>query len=220
MTVVTRTRQIISPNIDIGARPGWCLQYVDDGVDAPLRQERAIYSYNVEAHNGNIRTGDLPVGVRVSGFLNFTSGAYVDYGHVFWILQREDGSLQIDDSEVHSGSRGAYGSIAELLAWFGAYAPDYLGYSLWLDGAQVAEEYDEVVPATTPDVPAVDHTATEPAGEYTVKEGDTLGQIILDQGWGTANTLWGDNGDVARVAAANDISDPDLLHIGDVIRKA
>lgn len=32
--------------------------------------------------------------------------------------------------------------------------------------------------------------------EYTYKPGDTFGQVIKDLGLGTANGLWGDNGDV------------------------
>lgn len=215
MATVTRTRQVTAPNINIGAVAGWCLKYCDDGINAPARQARAIYSYNVEKRNGNIRTGAFPVGVRVPGFLNFTKGAYVDYGHVFWYIQNADGSVQIDDSEVHSGARGVYRSLAELLRWFGAYAPVYLGYSLWLDGRQVAEEYQEQIPDPTPEpapTPSVD--------THAVVEGDTLGQIILDEGWATDAGLWGENGDVARVAAANGIADPNLIHPGDVIKRA
>ena len=55
---------------------------------------------------------------------------------------------------------------------------------------------------------------------YVVKSGDTLGQIIIDQGWSTDAGLWGDGGDVARIAAANGIFNPDMIHPGDVIRKA
>lgn len=207
------TRQVTTPNINIPAQSGWCLKYVDDGVQAPARQARAIYSYNVEARNGNIRTGNLPVGVRVPGYLGFNKGIYVDYGHVFWIIQNGDGSVQIDDSEVHSGARGVYRSLAELLRWFGAYAPVYLGYSLWLDGRQIAEEYPDPAPTPTP-------TPTPSTGEYTVVDGDTLGQIILDQGWATDAGLWGENGDVARVAAANGIADPSLIYPGQVIKAA
>lgn len=150
MTSITRTIQVAIINIFIAAIRGWCLKYVDDGVNAPARQARAIYSYNVESRNGNIRTGDLPVGVRVPGFLGFSKGAYVDYGHVFWAEKQDDGSVLIDDSEVHAGARGQYHSIAELLAWFGAYGPTYLGYSLWLDGVQIAQEVVEEVPDPTP----------------------------------------------------------------------
>jgi hypothetical protein len=214
MATVTRTRQATNPNIALGARAGYCLQYCDDGISAPARQARAIYSYNVEKRNGNIRTGNLPVGVRVPGFLNFTKGAYVDYGHVFWIVLNADGSVQIDDSEVHSGHRGVYHSLAELLRWFGAYAPQYLGYSLWLDGRQVAEEYQEQVPEPAPTPPT-------PVGDtHTVVQDETLGQIILDEGWNTDAGLWGENGDVDRIARANNIADPNLIHPGDVIKRA
>lgn len=212
MATITRTRQITTPNINIGALAGWCLKYVDDGVNAPARQARAIYAYNVEARNGNVRTGILPIGIRVPGFLNFTKGPYVGYGHVFWIIQNSDGSVQIDDSEVHSGARGVYHSLAELLAWFGAYKPQYLGYSLWLDGRQIAEEYQEAIPEPTP-------TPAPGGATHTVKANETLGQIILDEGWNTAAGLWGPSGDVARIAKANGIADPNIIHPGDIIKK-
>jgi nucleoid-associated protein YgaU len=221
MSVIIKYEQVTTPDIYKDAARGWCLKYVDDGVNATQRQARAIYSYNVEKANGNIRTGNLPVGVRVPGFLTFSQGAYVDYGHVFWIIQNEDGSVQIDDSEVHGGARAPYRSIAELLAWFRAQAPIYLGYSLWIDGTQVAAEYEQIVPDPTPEPapkPIPEPTPSEIG--YVVKAGDTLGQIILDQNWGTPSTLWGDDGDVARIAKANNISDPNMIHPGDVIRKA
>lgn len=69
---------------------------------------------------------------------------------------------------------------------------------------------DNVTPApVAPSVPT-----------YTVKAGDTLGQIILDQGWATSAGLWGDNGDVNRVARANGIANPSQINIGQVIKKA
>ena len=219
MSVVIRTRQVTIPNIFIDAARGWCLKYVDDGVSANQRQARAIYSYNVEKANGNIRTGALPVGVRVPGFLTFSQGDYVKYGHVFWIIQNEDGSVQIDDSEVHAGARAPYRSIAELLAWFRAQAPVYLGYSLWIDGRQVAEEYEEQIVDPTP-VPEPTPNPTPAENLYVVKGGDTLGQIIIDQNWATDAGLWGENGDVARIAAANGIADPNMIFPGQEIRKA
>jgi LysM repeat protein len=219
MSVITRIRQVTTPNIYLDAWRGWCLKYVDDGIGATQRQARAIYSYRVELANGNIRTGDLPVGVRVPGFLNMTQGDYVEYGHVFWILKNEDGSIQIDDSEVHGGARAPYRRIAELLAWFRAQAPVYLGYSLWIDGQQVAEEYEETIPDPTP-TPEPTPNPTPAENSYVVKGGDTLGQIIIDQNWATEAGLWGDNGDVARTAAANGIADPSLIFPGQEIKKA
>ncbi len=35
--------------------------------------------------------------------------------------KREDGSIEIHDSEVHSGARGIYNSIEELMSWMGNY---------------------------------------------------------------------------------------------------
>jgi hypothetical protein len=60
--------------------------------------------------------------------------------------KREDGSIEIHDSEVHSGARGIYNSIEELMNWMGNYAPDYLGFSYCCDGRRIAEDYDEAKP--------------------------------------------------------------------------
>jgi LysM repeat protein len=74
-------------------------------------------------------------------------------------------------------------------------------------------------PATQAPVPAPTPAPAVPAG-YVVKQGDTLGDIITRQGWTTSAGLWGSNGDVARIAAANGISDPSVIHPGKVINKA
>jgi nucleoid-associated protein YgaU len=105
------------------------------------------------------------------------------------------------------------------LAWFRAQAPVYLGYSLWIDGQQVAEEYEETIPDPTP-TPEPTPNPTPAENSYVVKSGDTLGQIIIDQNWQTDAGLWGDNGDVARIAKANGIENPDLIHPGDAVHNA
>lgn len=217
-------RNKVTPNLDLPkknfANPpsyswrGWCLKYVDDSVKAPSRKPTAKASYEQELKNGNI-TGEINAGVWVPGYLAFTKGAYVNYGHVFWYYRHADGRVEIHDSETRSGARAPYGSIAELLRWFGAYAPTFLGFTHGIDGVHITEWFEPPKPpeppkpAPQPDVPT-----------YTVKSGDTLGQIILDQGWSTPAGLWGPEGDVARVAKANGISDPNLIHPGQVIKKA
>lgn len=61
----------------------------------------------------------------------------------------------------------------------------------------------------------------KPTGDYhTVRKGETLGQIALDEGWATGDQLWGDSGYVNKLAARNNIADPDLIHVGDKIYKA
>ena len=139
-------RQTYNPNINIGARSGWCLQYVDDAISAPSRTPSARAAYINELNAGRIDIGHAPIGVWVVGFLGFSRGQYVEYGHVFLMRKRGDGSIEIHDSEVHAGRRGIYNSIEEIMGWFGVYGPDYLGFSYCCDGRQIAEYYDEVQP--------------------------------------------------------------------------
>lgn len=136
-------RQIYEPNLNIGAQSGWCLQYVDDAINSLTRSPNAQTAYLNELNAGRINTGPAPVGVWVIGFLGFSRGQYTEDGHVFLMRKREDGSIEIHDSEVHSGARGIYNSIEELMNWMGNYGPDYLGYSYCCDGRCIAEDYDE-----------------------------------------------------------------------------
>ena len=139
-------RQIYEPNLNIGARSGWCLQYVDDAISSLTRSPNAQTVYLNELNAGRINTGPAPVGIWVIGFLGFSRGIYVDDGHVFLMRKRADGSIEIHDSEVHSCSRSIYNSIEELMNWMGNYGPDYLGYSYCCDGRRIAEDYDETQP--------------------------------------------------------------------------
>ena len=139
-------RQTYNPNINVGAQSGWCLQYVDDAISSLTRSPNAQTAYLNELNAGRINTGPAPVGILVIGFLGFSRGIYVDDGHVFLMRKRADGSIEIHDSEVHSGARGIYNSIEELMNWMGNYGPDYLGYSYCCDGRRIAEDYDETQP--------------------------------------------------------------------------
>jgi len=139
-------RQIYEPNLNIGAQSGWCLQYVDDAINSLTRSPNAQTAYLNELNAGRINTGPAPVGIWVIGFLGFSIGQYTEDGHVFLMRKREDGSIEIHDSEVHSGARGIYNSIEELMNWMGNYGPDYLGFSYCCDGRCIAEDYDETQP--------------------------------------------------------------------------
>lgn len=139
-------RQIYEPNLNIGAQSGWCLQYVDDAINSLTRSPNAQTAYLNELNAGRINTGHAPVGIWVIGFLGFSRGQYTEDGHVFLMRKREDGSIEIHDSEVHSGARGIYNSIEELMNWMGNYGPDYLGFSYCCDGRRIAEDYDEAKP--------------------------------------------------------------------------
>lgn len=129
--------QVYTPRINTPAIAGWCLKYIDDAGDAPNRTATARYSWEVERNAGRIRTDAIPENIWLVGWLDFTAGMYTTYGHVFFI-KRNGNSYQIYDSEVQSGQRRPYGSIEELLAWFGAYKPKYLGWSTHCDGREYA----------------------------------------------------------------------------------
>lgn len=172
-------RQKTKPNLALpawnsadknGSWRGWCLKYCDDGINAPGRQPNAKATWNVEKKNTNTRTGDPPVRLWVPIFLEL-GGAYKNVWHVAWAFNRGDGTVDIIDSEVHSGVRRNYNSIAELRAWFSAYNPKYLGWSLWCDGRQVIEEYKEPKPPTPPVEPPKPPVIELPD---TIKVGDTL----------------------------------------------
>lgn len=136
--------QKTSPNLNIGAKPGWCLQYADDVVNAPVRRYSAGVEYLAQKAAGNIHEEDPPVGLWVPVFFDITSGIYDPYEHVGWAYNHGDGRIEIHDSEVHSGTRGIYNSIAEICGWFGKFGLRYLGWSERIGGVQVVEKSDNV----------------------------------------------------------------------------
>lgn len=188
-------RQIYNPNINIGATSGWCLQYVDDAIDAPSRTPSARAAYLNELNAGRIDTGHAPIGVWVVGFLGFSRGTYVEYGHVFLMRKRENGSIEIHDSEVHSGRRGIYNSIEEIMSWFSVYGPDYLGFSYCCDGRQIAEYYDEISP-TSRKIEEDGNAREEPNTQSGVFQELAQGDVIAMKGYVTngesiaGDTIW------------------------------
>lgn len=77
----------------------------------------------------------------------------------------------------------------------------------------------EPTPTAVPETPTEPTPAPEvtPAPfQYTVVEGDTLGQIILSH-YGDVE-LWGEGGKVAEIAAFNGIADPNVISVGQVIQ--
>lgn len=145
-------RQTKNPNISAPGRRAWCLEYVDNGIGAPSRTPSAQAAYNNEARAGRIRLDAAPIGVWVIGFLTFSKGQFVNLGHVFFMKNLGGGKYEIHDTEVRSGARRVYNNLDELIAWFGAYAPRYVGYSFSCDGATIAEEYTPA-PSTPADTP-------------------------------------------------------------------
>lgn len=142
-------RQVTNPNVGVAAIRGWCLKYVDDSTNAPRRTPSARAAINVEVAAGRLRGDEPPVGLWVTGFLDMQAGSYAAVDHVFLMKNLGGGRYEIRDSETNSGQRAPYGSIAELLGWFGKYAPVYIGWSTQCDGAVYVENVPDPVPATT-----------------------------------------------------------------------
>lgn len=134
-------RQITSPNLNVPATRGWCLKFVDDAVNAPARKPTAQAAFNVENANGNIRGGDPPVGVWVPIFFSLTRGPYAGLGHVAWAYNHGNGWIEIHDSETRTKARAVYANIGQVLAWFANHGIQYLGWSYWVDGVKVIEDY-------------------------------------------------------------------------------
>lgn len=188
-------RQKYTPNVGIAAIRGWCLKYVDDAGNAPKRTPNARAALDVEIKAKRIRTSTPPVNVWVVGFLDLRSGKWAGDDHVFFMKYKGNGKYEIRDSETNGGGRGVYGSIAELLRWFGNYSPVYAGWSTHCDGRQYVEEY-------TP------KPAPKPSGStYTVKPGDTLSKIAARYG-----TTW------QNLQKLNGLPNPNLIRVGQKLK--
>lgn len=218
-------RQIYEPNLNVGARSGWCLQYVDDAISSLTRSPNAQTAYLNELNAGRINTGHAPVGIWVVGFLGFSRGIYADYGHVFLMRKRADGSIEIHDSEVHSCSRGIYNSIEELMNWMGNYAPDYLGFSYCCDGRRIAEDYDETQPTDRKmeeDGNARDEANTNSAIFQELEKGD----VIAMKGYVTngqpvaGDTVWYVTARSGKYMSRQLFEDKDLHDLPDLTPKS
>ena len=131
-------RQLRAPNINRGARRGFCLVYAREVVGAPAQQPTAQKAYQVEKNNGNVRNEIPPVGLWVPIWFSLTVGPYKGLGHVAWAYNHGN-YVEIHDSEVHGGARPVYTSIAQVLSWFGKSGIQYLGWSTWINGAHIVE---------------------------------------------------------------------------------
>lgn len=144
------TRQKFLPAVTRAAIRGWCLKFVDDAGSvpntAPPRRPNARAALNAEIAAKRLRSGNSPIGVWVVGYLDLRAGQWASDDHVFFMRRNGDGSYDIRDSETNGGGRGAYHSIAELVAWFGRYSPIYVGYSYVCDGRVYAEDYSPTPP--------------------------------------------------------------------------
>ena len=136
--------QLIEPNINIGARAGMCLEYVDNAVNAPKRTATAQIAYETAKGNGWVSdNSEYPKNVWFVLFWSIDNNDYAGLGHIALAYVGSNGSLQIHDSEVHRGARQPYTSLSELSSWFGSVGTrlTYLGWSIGVDGRQIIEDY-------------------------------------------------------------------------------
>ena len=136
-------KQIVTPNINISARAGMCLEYVDNAVNAPKRTATAQIAYETANRNGCVSANtEYPENVWFVLFLSIDNNDYAGLGHVALAYVDSGGNMQIHDSEVHRGARRPYTSLAELTGWFGSVGTQmtYLGWSIGVDGVKLIEE--------------------------------------------------------------------------------
>ena len=140
-------KQLVTPNIDISATAGMCLQYVDNALSAVDRTHTAQIAHNTAQDKGWVRANQsYPRNVWFVMFWSIDNGDYAGLGHVALAYVDSSGSMQIHDSEVHRGARLPYTSLAELAGWFGSVGTQmtYLGWSIGVDGVKLIEEEEEV----------------------------------------------------------------------------
>ena len=139
-------KQLVQPNINISARAGMCLAYVDDAINATDRTYTAQIAHN-QAKEKNWVHGNqnYPRGVWFVMFWSIDNGDYQGLGHVALAFVDNQGNMQIHDSEVHRNARQPYGSLAEVSNWFGSVGTrlTFLGWSIGVDGTILIEEKQE-----------------------------------------------------------------------------
>ena len=139
-------KQLITPNINISATAGMCLQYVDDAIGATQRTYTAQIAHDAAKAKGWVRANqNYPKNVWFIMFWSIDNGDYRGQGHVALAFVSSDGMLQIHDSEVHRNARQPYQSLAEVANWFGSVGTrlTYLGWSIGVDCTKLIEETKE-----------------------------------------------------------------------------
>ena len=139
-------KQLVQPNINMSARAGMCLGYVDDAINATDRTYTAQIAHNTAKQKGWVRANQsYPRNVWFVMFWSIDNGDYQGLGHVAIAYVGNDGVLQIHDSEVHRGARQPYTTLSEVSNWFGSVGTrlTYLGWSIGVDGVKLIEETKE-----------------------------------------------------------------------------
>lgn len=84
-------------------------------------------------------------------------------------------------------------------------------------GARFNEVQAKVNELLSTPTPAPQQPAPRPS--YIVQAGDTLGQIVVSQGWTNGRELWGPNGAVEQIARHNGIANANLISVGQRIER-
>ena len=140
-------KQLVQPNINISARAGMCLEYVDNAINATQRTYTAQIAHDTAKQKGWVRANQsYPRGVWFVLFWSIDNGEYQGLGHVALAFVDNQGNMQIHDSEVHRGARESYTSLDELYAWFGSVGikMTFLGWGEGVDGVKLLEKVEPV----------------------------------------------------------------------------
>lgn len=160
--------QLVQPTINIGATAGWCLNYVDNAINATQRTSTAQIAHDqAKAKSWVHENQDYPKNVWFVMFWSIDNGDYAGQGHVALAFIDDAGNLQIHDSEVHRGARQPYNSLSELENWFGSVGTrlTFLGWSEGVDGTKIIEEVKQA------------QTQTKKKGEIMILFKEASGQI-------------------------------------------
>ena len=139
-------KQLIQPNINISARAGMCLEYVDNAIRATQRTYTAQIAHDTAKQKGWVRASQsYPSGVWFVLFWSIDNGDYQGQGHVALAFVDNQGNMQMHDSEVHRGARQPYTTLSEVSNWFGSVGTrlTYLGWSIGVDGTILIEKKQE-----------------------------------------------------------------------------
>ncbi len=164
-------KQLVTPNVDIGATAGMCLGYVDNAIGAvyPYRSYTAQIAYNTAKAKGWVTANqNYPRNVWFVLFWSIDNNEYAGQGHVALAYVDGNGNMQIHDSEVHRGARQPYRSLSELANWFGSVGTrmTFLGWSVGCDNVRLIEP----IAGATASKPSAQKTTTKKQGGETTMQ--------------------------------------------------
>lgn len=199
-------KQLIIPNLNIGAQAGWCLNYVREAVEGSVNGEDNDYDGSAqEAYEeldelGLTRAGEPPVGYWVPIWFTIDNGQWAGLGHVAWAYNHGNGQIDIHDSEVHRGAKVPYNNIGEVFNWFGSVGTNmtYLGWSVNVAGKKIIEDSVQGLPQTNNTSESVAIKEEGAANMFIVLAKEDVNQYIKKGQWviinitrGTYTTLAG-----------------------------